>query len=186
VEFLHWLDISCLEDLLNGLYSREPVYPPVAMLKAILLMDLKRMKFFTELARTLKEDPELAEMLGFEKDGIVLIPGYKTLYHFCNIRLKDKWDEIFTILRKNVVSGAIGLSIGKDTVQDATPIRSCNHDDEVEYNAHYKVKGYKVDILTDLKTGIPLSKRVTGINSDEGRDFTAGRANQSRDKCEKG
>lgn len=69
-----------------------------------------------------------------------------------------------------VVSGAeiIGLSIGKDTVQDATPIRSCNHDDEAEYNAHYKVKGYKVDILTgDRGTTI----RVTGINSDEGRDL---------------
>lgn len=102
VEFLHWLDVSCLEGLLNGLYSREPVYPPVAMLKAILLIDLKRMKFFTELARALKS--ELAEMLGFEKDGIVLILGYKNLWHFCNIRLKDRWDEIFAILRSCIRS----------------------------------------------------------------------------------
>lgn len=172
-EFLHHPDLRFLESWLNGLYGREPKYPAVAMFKAMILIDLKGMKFLTELERALKEDAELAEALGFVKDGMVLVPGYKNLWHFCNIRLKDRWDELFALLRKEVVrrAEALKLRMGEDTVQDATPIEALRHDEEAEYNAHYEVKGYKGDIIMDLKTGVPLSKRVTWINEDESRDL---------------
>lgn len=172
-EFLHHLNLSFLDGYFNELYSRKPDYPAVAMFKTMLLMDIRKMKFLTELERALKEDHELAEALGFVRDGIVLIPGYKNLWHFCNIRLKGRWDELFALLRKEVVrrAEAFGLKMGEDTVQDATPIKALSHDEEAEYNAHYEVKGYKVDVVTDLKTGIPLSKRVTGINCDESNDL---------------
>lgn len=172
-EFLHHLDLSFLEGWLDKLYRRKPDYPAVAMLKAIVLMDPKKMKFLTELERALREDSELARALGFVRDGVVLVPSYKNLWHFCNIRLKDKWAELFALLRREVIrkGGALGLKMGENTVQDATPIEALHHDEDAEYNAHYEVKGYKADIITDLNTGVPVSKKVTGINNDESRDL---------------
>lgn len=82
VEFLYWLDVSCLEDLLNGLYSREPVYHPVAMLKAILLMDPKEV-----LHRTCQSSQVRA--------------GY-------NIRQGSKISGMRSLLYCEVVSRAIG------------------------------------------------------------------------------
>ena len=54
---LHRQTSGCNEELLSSLYSRRPKYPAAAMLKSLMLMDLKRMMHYTELADYLKSNP---------------------------------------------------------------------------------------------------------------------------------
>lgn len=173
-EFLMHLDLSSLEDFLKGLYKREPIYPAESMLKALFLMDLKGMKFYTELKRHLRNNCREAEMLGFpRKNGHVLVPSDKSFWHFDRIRIGLKWDALFSLLRNSTVKEArsLGISMGEKTAEDATPIEALPGDEEAEYNDYYKVSGYKMDTVTDLETDVPLSKKVTGINADEARNL---------------
>jgi hypothetical protein len=156
------------------LYHRDPEYPAEAMFKAVLFMNLKKMKFFTELVRYLRSNPSTAIVLGFQKkQGKICLPSKQNLWHFCNIRLKDRWDALFTLMRDEIVSRAktIGFNLGELTLEDAMPLQSLQGDHEAEYNDHYKIKGYKVDSVTDQNTSVPLSVTVTSINADEAKNL---------------
>ena len=41
-------------------------------------------------------------------------------------------------------------------------------------NGHCKTSGYKLETNIDLKTGIPLSKELIGINEEEAKYFISG------------
>jgi hypothetical protein len=173
-EFLSALNLECLQDFFKTLYRREPDYPAESMLKTLLFMNLKKMKFFPEVIRFLMSNPTVAINLGFLKEnGKVCIPSKQNLWHFCNIRLKDKWDVLFTMMRDKVVSlgKTLGLTLGEKTLEDAMPLQSLQRDIEAEYNTHYKLKGYKVDSVTDQNKGVPLSVKVTSINADEAKNL---------------
>jgi hypothetical protein len=144
------------------------------MFKAVLFMNLKKMKFFTELIRHLRSNPSAAIALGFqEKQGAVCIPSKQNLWHFCNIRLKDHWNELFTLMRNEVVNlgKKLGLTLGEKTLEDAMPLQSLQGDHEAEYNDHYKIKGYKIDSITDQQKAVPLEVTVTSINHDEAKNL---------------
>lgn len=173
-EFLSALNLDCLQDFFKRLYRREPHYPAEAMLKAVLFMNLKKMKFFTELVRYFRSNPSAAEALGFQKEqGVVCIPSKQNLWHFCNIRLKDHWNALFTLMRDEVVVRAktLGFTLGEKTLEDAMPLQSLKGDREAEFNDHYKIKGYKIDSVTDQNKGVPLSVKVTSINADEAKNL---------------
>jgi len=173
-EFLSALNLDCLQDFFKRLYRREPEYPAEAMFKAVVFMNLKKMKFFTELVRYFKSNPSAALALGFEKkQGAVCIPSKQNLWHFCNIRLKAHWNGLFTLMRDEIVAQAktVGFTMGEKTLEDAMPLKSLQGDLEAEYNDHYKIKGYKVDSVTDQNTGVPLSVTVTSINNDEAKNL---------------
>ena len=173
-EFLCHLDLEPARDFLSGLYRRKPRYPAEAMVRSLSLMDLKRMKFRTELKRDLESNPEEARMLGFPvEEGRVVVTGDKNLWHFDKIRMGGKWDDLFRLLRDAVVKEAasVGLTLGEKTLEDATPIEALDGDSEAEYSGHYEVKGYKLDTVTDLEEAVPLDKRVTGINDDEAKNL---------------
>lgn len=173
-DFLSALNLDCLHVFFKGLYRRDPEYPAEAMFKAVLFMNLKKMKFFTELVRYLRSNPSTAIVLGFQKkQGKIFLPSKQNLWHFCNIRLKDRWDALFTLMRDEIVSRAktIGFNLGELTLEDAMPLQSLQGDHEAEYNDHYKIKGYKVDSVTDQNTGVPLSVTVTSINADEAKNL---------------
>ncbi len=173
-EFLSYLDLGFAEKLFKRLYKREPTYPAEAMMKALFLMDIKRMKFYPELERYLGKYLEEAIMLGFPvKEGKILTPKRKNLWHFVNIRMKGHWDEFFRLMRNAVVtqSDELNLPIGREVIEDATPIEALKNDSEAEYNDHYEKSGYKLDTVTDLNTGLPLSKQIIGITDDEAKCF---------------
>ncbi len=173
-EFLSALNLDFLQDFFKRLYRRKPDYPAEAMLKAVLFIDLKKMKFFTELVRYLRSNPSVAETLGFQKkQGKICVPSKQNLWHFCNVRLKNQWDILFTLMRDKIVARAktLGFTIGEKTLEDAMPLQSLSGDSEAEYNDHYKIKGYKVDSITDQNKGVPLSVKVTSINADEAKNL---------------
>jgi len=171
-EFLSYLDFGFAGKFLEKLYKREPDYPPEAVVKALFLMDIKRMKFYTELRRKLVVEQKYAAMLGFPiENGAVKIPSPKTFWHFVNVRMAKHWDTFFRLLRGECVfeGRKVNLSIGRKVTGDSTPIEALEKDSDAEYNGHYKVSGYKLDTLVDLETNIPLSKQVIGINEDEAK-----------------
>ncbi len=171
-EFLSYLDLGFAERFLGNLYRRDPFYPAEAMVKALLLMDIKRMKFYPELWRYLVVHQEDAIWLGFRiKNDRVEIPSHKTFWHFDNVRMGKRWGTFFRLLRNGSVSAGwrLNLRIGRKATEDATPIKALKKDLEAEYNDHYKVSGYKLDTIIDLETNIPLSKQVIGINEDEAK-----------------
>ncbi len=173
-EFIGYLDLEPVERFLDRLYGRKPTYPAKAMMKALFLMDLKRMKFRTELKRHLDSNLDEARMLGFPvEEGRVLVTAANNLWHFDKIRMGGRWDDLFRILRDAVVEEAasLGLTVGEKTLEDATPIEALDGDSEAEYNGHYEVKGYKLDTVTDLEEAVPLSKMTTGINDDEAKNL---------------
>ncbi len=55
----------------------------------------------------------------------------------------------------------LGLTIGKNTGTDSTPIETCN-DPDGKYNVHYKREMVKAHITTDYDHNIPLAKKVCG------------------------
>ncbi len=173
-KFLSALNLDVLQDFFKGLYRRTPKYPAEAMLKAVLFMDLKKMKFFPELVRYFMSNPRAALALGFQmEEGKVNIPSKQNLWHFCNIRLKEHWETVFTLMRDESVATAktLGLRLGEKTLEDAMPLQSRPRDSEAEYNDHYKIKGYKVDSVTDQNHFVPLSVKVTSINADEAKNL---------------
>jgi hypothetical protein len=173
-EFLSALNLDCLQDFFKSLYHRKPDYLAEAMLKAVVFMDLKKMKFFPELIRYLMSNPTVALSLGFLKEeGQVSIPSKQNLWHFCNIRLKDQWDSVFTMMRDEIVATAktLGIPLGEKTLEDAMPLQSLSRDSEAEYNDHYKIRGYKIDSVTDQDKYVPLSVKVTSINADEAKNL---------------
>ena len=173
-DFLSQLNLDCLQTFFRGLYRREPDYPAEAMLKAVMFMDLKKMKFYPELVRYLMSNPTAALGLGFQKkEGKVSIPSKQNLWHFCNIRLKDHWDAVFTLMRNEIVAKAktLGILLGEKTLEDAMPLQSLTRDSDAEYNDHYKIKGYKIDSVTDQNRFVPLSVKVTSINADEAKNL---------------
>ena len=173
-EFLSALNLDFLQSFFKKLYRRKPDYPAEAMLKAVFFMNLKKMKFFPELVRYLMSNSTVAISLGFlKKDSKVCIPSKQNLWHFCNIRLKDQWDTLFTLMRDEAVTLGknLGLTLGEKTLEDAMPIESLPGDDEAEYNDHYKIKGYKIDSVTDQQKAVPLGVTVTSINYDEAKNL---------------
>lgn len=173
-EFLSALNLDSLQIFFKKLYRRKPEYPAEAMLKAVFFMNLKKMKFFPELLRYLMSNPTVALSLGFlKKDGKVCIPSKQNLWHFCNIRLKDQWDAVFTLMRDETVTlgKTAGLTLGEKTLEDAMPLESLPGDDEAEYNDHYHIKGYKIDSVTDQQQAVPLGVTVTPINDDEAKNL---------------
>lgn len=172
-EFLHHLDIEFLVSAIRRRYKREPYYPIEAMVRSMMYMDIKKIKYYTELKNDLKSHPDVAGYLGFQrKNGECRIPNNRTFWHFDNVRLKNSgMDWLFFALRDEVVrvASTLGIELGKEVVEDATPIKSLPNDKEAEYNGHYKMKGYKLDITADINERVPLHKRVIGINEDEGK-----------------
>lgn len=172
-KFLHHLDIDFIVSMIRRRYRREPNYPIEAMVKSMMYMDIKRIKYYTELENDLKSHPDVARDIGFKREnGKYLIPNHRTFWHFVTIRLKNSgMDELFSVLRDEVVrvASTLGIELGKETVEDATPIKALPNDKEAKYNGHYKMKGYKLDITADIDERVPLCKKVIGINEDEGK-----------------
>ena len=166
-----------LSEYLNSLYKKEPDYPAEAMLKAVFLMDLKGMVHYSDVIQYLSSHKDKALLLGFKRDarsGEVLSPKYKNFWYFINKRLVKKgWDTVFRLLREEcVIEGRNhDISIGHRVMEDATPIESHRNDKEASYSGHYKVKGYKLDTITDSDYDIPLAKMVLDINADESKCF---------------
>lgn len=173
-EFLMYLDIEPIMHIVNKCYAvaeGEETYPRRAMVKLMFWRRLKGIRFFTETYSELKDYPGDAANLGLvDKHGNVIIPNYRTMTHFENVRLgKEGMNEIFAALRSGVVKEAkvAGVNIGESTAQDAIPVQTRANDEDGKWNAHYKKKMVKLQVVSDVENFVPLAKETDSGNSGD-------------------
>ena len=149
------LDLSGVLSLLLERYYAEDwryKFPPLAMLRLLLYKEIKVVRFLTTLLEDLYAGRIDGEALGFEKaeDGegetSLVLPSYKTVWHFINVRLGcEGVRELFKAFRRAVKeklsSGEENVPYGERLVVDASPIQLPRSDGEAAYNGHYKVYG---------------------------------------------
>ena len=150
-EFLMYLDLEPIMYIVNKCYvvaDGKETYPRRAMVRAMLWRRIKVIKFFTKTYSALKDNPVDAANLGLlDKDGNIIIPNWRTMTHFENVRLgRERMNEFFKALRNEVAKEAkvAGINIGENTAQDAIPVKTRAEDKDGEWNAHYKKKMVKL------------------------------------------
>ncbi|MEW6070918.1 MAG: hypothetical protein AB1485_09895, partial [Candidatus Thermoplasmatota archaeon] len=176
-EFLHWLDIEPVMPIVNPWYSGEEWridYPKKAMVKAAFLMKIKKFSKITELQRHLANNPKDAELLEFKKlpNGKVMVPPYETLRYFINERMgRDGVHELMDALVRAIKEKKkeLRLEFGKRVGEDASPVVGARNDNDCKYNAHYRIQGWKMDVVLELDDLLPLTNSCIGINEDEGK-----------------
>ncbi|MEW6069305.1 MAG: hypothetical protein AB1485_01685 [Candidatus Thermoplasmatota archaeon] len=136
-------------------------------------MKIKKFSKITELQRYLANNPKDAELLEFKKslNGRVMVPPYETLRYFINKRMgRDGAHELMDALVKAIKEKKeeLRLEFGKRVGEDAPPVVGARNDNDCEYNAHYRIQGWKVDIVLELDDLLPLTNSCIGINEDEG------------------
>jgi len=160
-EFLRDLDLKNLKDLVLRGYQNDYHFrfPPMAMIKAIILMRLKKIKSFPKLADYLMVNKH-AVNLGFNIKKPM--PSKKTLWHFAVKRLKNSWRTIIDRTIQEIVLRLrfLGIEIGKRVAVDSTPIEALQNDKDALYNGHYKLLMYKLFTAVDVIHRIPLAYEV--------------------------
>lgn len=135
------------------------------MLRLLLYKEIKGVRFLTRLLEDLYAGRIDGETLGFEKaegeEGTSLVlPSYKTVWHFINVRLGfEGVRELFKAFRKVVkekLSSEESVSYGERLVVDASPIQLPETDGEVGYKGHYKVYGDFRHNVHCPNTGLPV------------------------------
>ena len=137
------------------------------MLKSLMLMDLKRMMHYTELADYLKSNPLEAALLGFNSNGgTVEVPSVRTFRHFHRLRIGKQWDSLFEMLRDEVIAQGrvLGLGIGERCAEDSMPVAAMDGDGYATYNNHYEITGYKLDTIDDIDHGLPVAMKTVPAN----------------------
>jgi len=169
-EFLGYLDLSPVMDLLEAKYGNSGHfrYPIEAMIKALVLRRLVKLRHFTKLERHLLTHEQDARNLGFRPSakGGRVVPDQKTFRHFENVRLdvygmRQLYDALLWALKEEVAKW--GRSFGHRVACDATPIEALNNDKECHYNPHYEIRGWKIHTLLDIEYNIPLAFEVTDV-----------------------
>lgn len=173
-EFLMHLDLEPIIHIVNKRYKvaeGEETYPRRAMVKTMFWRRMKGIRFFTETFSELKDYPGDAANLGLlDKHGSIIIPNWRTITHFENVRLgREGMNEIFRALREEVAKEAkvAGLNIGENTSQDAIPVKTRAEDKDGAWNAHYKRKMVKLQVISDVENFVPLEKCIDGGNSGD-------------------
>ena len=144
-----------------------------AMLKTLIYQRIRRIRYYKRVERHLKEYDTDAELLGFVRDenNGRHIPDKKTIGHFENTRLGIKgMNEIrdaYVVTLKNELA-KYGCEFGEKISIDSTPLTALSKDPEGRYNLHYEKYMYKVHIVTDVNTNIPLFTMVSSGTEYDG------------------
>jgi len=146
----------------------RPRYPDKPMLNALMLIPFG-VASENELARKLAEIPSLSEDCGFEKKRT---PSQPTINRFKNRLGVEGLKRIF----KRLVSRLVGEGVihGKAQVVDATPIDAFKRDPDAEWGFKAKNKpffGYKVSVVSDFKTELPMDVMIAPANQHENKSF---------------
>lgn len=162
-----------VKQILNTRYKKLGHYHKDidAMFKTLVYQRIRCIRYYPRVERYLKEYDADAELLGFVKDenNHRHIPDEKTIWHFENTRLGIKGmqeirDAYVVALRDELKK--YGRILGEKISIDSTPLTALSKDPEARYNTHYDRLMYKVHIVVDIDTNVPLFVMVTS-----GTDF---------------
>jgi len=169
VDFARWFDPESILDVL------KTAYPYFKRVRSRLV---PRMRFFAYFMISRKKNAWQAYHSLTEEEYMKLgfrnKPLYELLREFCYERIGIEefpivlsWvvKETDFLLRKK------GIQLGKETFQDATPIRCLRGDPDAKYSGYYKHDGYKLDYTIDAQRSVPLEYIPMGITEDEGKNL---------------
>ena len=170
-------------------------YPPSSMFMALLLMYLKEIRSVLDLVRFLGSNPEWLRTLGLKKrvHGVETysVPDRTRFYRFAKRVGVDGMMDILSVMVVRLMRE--GIIKGKSVSLDATIIsgwfkdcrvrkseehlKRCRHERSKDrdaswgYDHHRKryVYGYKVHVLLDSATGLPIAITVTAAGYGENR-----------------
>jgi transposase len=181
------IDWSFVHSLVNGRYSPQGAdgYDPIPLFKAQLLIYLGEVSSDRKLASALRYDGRLCLLCGF---NFLKTPSNGTFTNFRN-RLGE---DIFYEILHSLIAQAIALKviIGGDTAIDSTHLwahsnkfgkKNCScmgkchcprdySDHDAKWGAKskdYLFFGYKVHLIVDAKSQLPLDVRVTPANKGD-------------------
>ncbi len=178
------IDWSFIHPLVNGRYSPQGAegYDPISLFKAQLLIYLGEVNSDRKLASALRYDGRLCLLCGF---NFLKTPSNGT---FTNFRDRLGEDIFYEILHR-LIAQAIVLKVirGGDTAIDSTHLWAYSHrfgkktcsckgkchcprsysDTDAQWGAKskdYSFFGYKVHLIVDAKSQLPLEVEVTPAN----------------------
>lgn len=169
VDFARWLDPEPILDVLKTAYPYFNCIRPrlIPRMRFFAYFTISKKKNVWQVYHSLSE--EEYGKLGFEDT-----PRYELLREFCYERIGV---EEFPIVLRWILKEADfllkrkGIQLGKETFQDATPVRSLKDDKDAKYSGYYKHNGYKVDYTIDAQHGVPLDYVPMEITDDEGKNL---------------
>jgi len=166
-ELFSSLDIPQMED--DGPPGPgNPGYPSKPMLNALILMPLSN-ESESGLSRLLKRLPSLAEDCGFKRERT---PSQPTINRFKHKVGLEGFKRIFKQLVERLVGGSvIG---GPSLVIDATGIKVGRSDPDAAWGYVSKeglIYGYKVHLIADYRSELPIELSVTPANVHENKLF---------------
>jgi len=169
VDFVCWFDPEPIRDILKSAYPYFEYIKP--RLKP-------RMRFFAYFMVSRKKNVWQAYHSLSEEDyvklGFMDKPNYEILREFCYERVGvERFPFVLSWVVKETsfLLEKQGVILGKETFQDATPVRSLKDDPDASYSGYYKHNGYKMDYTIDAQHGVPLVYVPMGITEDEGKNL---------------
>lgn len=170
-------------------------YPPSAMVMALLLMYLKGMRSVLALVRFLTVHPEWLRTLGLKRRvgeaEVYSVPDRTRFYRLAARMGREKVTEIFSRMVVEMMRAGVirGRSVSLDATiigawfrdcrirKDERHLKTCRHERTKDRDAswgydHHRdtyVYGYKVHILLDSKTALPVMLTVTAAGYGENR-----------------
>jgi len=174
---LNWDNI---EEVVSEAYHQEgagrPPRKPIGIFKALIVKRVKQIPSDRELYRRLWYDQDLREVCDIEAEQKPYHPTQMT--RFRNRVGVERLERIMNILIDELLKG--GLIIGKTIVMDATFIKAYSKRDPHEnsrggYDAEARVGrngktyelGYKLHVVIDAKSELPLAVIVASANDNE-------------------
>jgi len=167
-ELFEAVELPQMEEDSEASKRGRPPYPSKPMLNGLLLIPFG-IASERELARKLRSLPSLAEDCGFQVDKTPSQPTINRFKH--RLGLKGLRQVLGRLVGKLIGNGVIeGVSI----VVDATELDALKGDPDAEWGhieAEEAFFGYKVHIVVDFKSEMPIEVRITPANRHENRMF---------------
>lgn len=166
------IDWNSVAALLDGLYPAakgEPAWPPLAMVKGLLLSvwyDLSDVK----LAEALDDRASFRRFCGFSASEAT--PERIAFVRFRRLLVAHKLDRpLFETVTKQLKSKAVTIKTG--TLVDATIIASASEGDEdarwVKHKGKRAVHGFKAHVGADADTALVEEVSITSANINDGK-----------------
>lgn len=164
-----WAPIAALLDPLYPAAKGEPAWPPLAMVKALLLSiwyDLSDVK----LAEALDDRASFRRFCGFSTTEAT--PERTAFVRFRRLLVAHKLDRtLFEAVTTQLKSKAVTVKTG--TLVDATIIASATEGDEdarwVKHKGKRAVHGFKAHVGADADTALVEEVSITSANINDGK-----------------
>lgn len=169
VDFVKWLDPEPILDVLKSAY---PYFKRIRhrlgqRLRFFAYFMVSRRKNVWQAYHSLSEEEYVT--LGFMHE-----PTYEVVQEFCYERIGVEQFPVvlsWVVKKTDFLLKKQGIHLGKETFQDATPVRCLKDDPDAKYSGYYKHDGYKMDYTIDANQGVPLNYIPMGITEDEGKNL---------------